>query len=68
MSAEGRFLVFCIEMYRTARNLTGKQVFELFNQYDVIDYILSCYDVLHTFGHQYIVEDIDEFIKARQTT
>ena len=66
MSKEGVFLVFCLEMYRLAKHMTGKQVMGLFKQYGVNDYILSCYEALHTTGRQYIVEDIDLFIEARQ--
>ena len=66
MSKEGKFLVFCLEMYKAAKHLTVKQVIELFKQYDIADYILSCYEALHTTGTNYIVEDIDLFIEARQ--
>jgi len=66
MSAEGKFLVFCLEMYKAAKHLTGKQVMELFKQYGITDYVLSCYEALHTTGTNYIVEDIDLFIEARQ--
>jgi len=66
MSKEGKFLVFCLEMYKAEKHLTGKQVIELFKQYDITDYVLSCYEALHTTGTNYIVEDIDLFIEARQ--
>ena len=66
MSKEGKFLVYCLEMYRAAKKLTGKQAIELFKRYGIIDYIMSCYEALHTTGTNYIVEDIDLFIEARQ--
>ena len=66
MSREGKFLVYCLEMYRSAKNMTGKQAIELFKRYGVSDYVLSCYEALHTTGTNYIVEDIDLFIEARQ--
>ena len=66
MSKEGKFLVFCLEMYKAAKHLTGKQVIELFKRYNIADYVLSCYEALHTTGTNYIVEDIDHFIEARQ--
>jgi hypothetical protein len=66
MSAEGKFLVYCLEMYRAAKNLTGRQALELFKRYGVVDYVMSCYEALHTTGTNYIVEDIDLFIEARQ--
>ena len=65
MSREGKFLVYCLEMYRAAKNLTGKQAIELFKQYGISDYVISCYEALHTTGTSYIVEDIDLFIEAR---
>ena len=68
MSKEGKFLVFCLEMYKAAKNMTGKQVMELFKRYDITDYVMSCYEALHTTGTNYIIEDIDLFIEARQAT
>ncbi|MBQ4527366.1 MAG: DUF3791 domain-containing protein [Clostridia bacterium] len=66
MSREGNFLIYCIEQYKNAKKLTGKQVSELFNKYRVWDYIYSCFEALHTTGDNYIVEDIDLYIEARQ--
>ncbi|MCL2365525.1 MAG: DUF3791 domain-containing protein [Oscillospiraceae bacterium] len=68
MSAEGKFLVYCLETYKAAKNMTGKQVIELFMRYGVTDYIMSCYEALHTTGVDYIIEDIDLFVEARQMT
>ena len=66
MSREGKFLVYCLEMYRAAKSLTGKQAIDLFKQYGISDYVISCYEALHTTGTSYIVEDIDLFIEARE--
>lgn len=66
MSKEGKFLIFCIEHYRTDKNLTGKQVVELFQEYGVCEYIVDCYEALHTTGVNYIINDIDLYIEARQ--
>jgi len=60
------FKVFCLERYKYEHKISGKTVINLFQQYGVLDYIESFYDVLHTFGDQYIVQDIDLFISARQ--
>ena len=68
MSAEGKFLVYCLETYKTEKQMTGRQVMELFKHYGVTDYILSCYEALHTTGTNYIIEDIDLFVEARQAT
>ena len=66
MSRQGDFLIYCTEQYKVAKNLTGKQVSELFTRYRVWDYVYSCFEALHTTGVNYIVEDIDLYIEARQ--
>ena len=43
MSKEGNFLIYCIERYKSAKGLTGRQVSELFTKYRVWDYIYSCF-------------------------
>ena len=67
MSRQGDFLIYCTEQYKVAKNLTGKQVSELFTRYRVWDYVYSCFEALHTTGANYIVEDIDLYIEARQS-
>ena len=66
MSKEGNFLIFCIEQYKNAKNLNGKQVMNLFRKYRVSEYIVSCFEALHTTGTNCIIEDIDLYIEARQ--
>lgn len=66
MSKQGKFLIYCTEQYKNIKNLNGKQVAELFTRFRVWDYIYSCYEALHTTGVNYIVEDIDLYIEARQ--
>ena len=60
------FKVFCFEAYRAAKNLTGRQAMDLFEQYGVLDYLTACYNVLHTTGRDYLIEDIDHFISVRR--
>lgn len=66
MSKETTFLIYCIEIYKNAKNLSGKQVMSLFNKYYVPEYVVSYFEALHTTGERYIVEDIDLYIAARQ--
>ncbi|MDR1389681.1 MAG: DUF3791 domain-containing protein [Treponema sp.] len=58
------FLVYCIEEYKTANKMTGKDVIKLFKQYDIMGYIRSCYGALHTMGGLAISEDINLLIKG----
>jgi len=66
MSEIVKFKAFCIERYKYKHDLTGKETFCLFKQYGVLDYIGSFYDVLHTLGDTYIVQDIGFFIESRK--
>ncbi len=63
-----RFTVFCMENYKVYRKLTGREVLELFERYDVFEYIREFYDVLHTTGHNYINRDIDIYLSSRGAT
>ena len=66
MEKQTKFLVYCIEIYKTAFNISGKDVVNLFNQYGILDYIIECYGALHTTGPEYIIEDISGLIKEKQ--
>jgi hypothetical protein len=37
----------------------------LLSEYGVLEYLAERWEILHTQGRQWIIEDIDEFIKAR---
>lgn len=62
MSRESEFLIYCMERYRYYKNLSGKQVRDLFDKKGVFDYIVSNFGALHTVGEEYLINDIDEFI------
>lgn len=62
------FMVFCLESYKQSHHLTGKDTLKVFNDNKVFDYIKSCYDVLHSTGQEYIVQDIDLYIDSRQSS
>lgn len=47
MTKQGDFLIYCVETYKNAKHLTGRQVAELFTRYDVWVYVYSCYEALH---------------------
>ena len=61
-----KFLVYCVEIYKTANKLSGKQVIEVFNRYGILEYIVSCFAALHTTGPEYIIEDIASLIEERR--
>lgn len=66
MNDKIKFVVYCIEEYKDAKGIKGKNVIDLFNRYGVIEYICDYYEALHTTGRQYIVDDISKYIEARR--
>ena len=66
MSETLKFKTFCLEQYKQEHGITGAEAVTRFKRYGVLDYLNSFYDVLHTTGAKFIVNDIDLFIQARQ--
>ena len=60
------FLSFCIEQYKNAKPLSGGKAMEVLNEYGVLEYLAQHYEVLHTQSHQWLIEDIDEYISLRK--
>ena len=60
------FVSFCIEQYKNAKHLTGAEAMRQLDEHKVLDYLSEHYEILHTQSRQWILEDIDEFIKLRK--
>jgi len=63
MNGNAEFIAYCMEEYKAAKGITGKEVITLFKRYNILDYIITCYGALHTMGGLAITEDIDSLIK-----
>ena len=61
------FVVYCIEIYKNAKGLNGRIAFNELLKTKAINYIDECYDVLHTFGDDHIVWNIDDYLVHRST-
>jgi transcription termination factor Rho len=59
------FLSFCIENFKVKHSMSGKDVAILFKQSGVLEFVSNGYEVLHTQGKEYILEEIDIFLKNR---
>jgi hypothetical protein len=61
------FVVFCIEAIAEELKMTGDEVYKLLtDDSDILDnYIIPCYDALHTQGKDYITDDIIRFMKEQ---
>jgi len=65
VDSKTKFLIYCMEIYKRAENLTGLQVLERFWRYNLFDYVLEFYEILHVHGVGYIVEDINNYISEQ---
>ena len=63
---EFEFYVYCLEKYARFKNMSGIRAWSLFKESGADDYILRNYDLLHTQGTEYILDDIQRFISRRK--
>lgn len=66
-SKELEFAIFCIENIAIKLNNSGQDVYKMLTEETNIlnDYIIPCYDVLHTQDKNYIINDIIELMKEK---
>lgn len=67
---ELEFAIFCIENVAIRLNVSAEKVYDaLAEKSDILnDYIVPCFDILHTQGKDYIVDDILGVMKERGVT
>lgn len=60
------FTVFLIHALADTWGRSYRHVYQVLNDSGILDsYIVPFYDVLHTQGKQYLVDDITEFVKEK---
>lgn len=59
------FISFCIENFKYEHKMKGKEVANIFNESGVIDFLTEGYDLLHTQGKSYILDEINIFLQKR---
>ena len=66
-SRELEFAIFCIENVATRLNVKAQEVYVALTEHTNIlkDYIIPEYEVLHTQGKDYIVDEIIDVMKER---
>ena len=67
-SRELEFAIFCIENIAAKLGVSAEKVYDaLTEKSDILnDYIIPEYEILHTQGKEYIVDDIIEVMKERR--
>ena len=60
------FITFAIGSVAERLQKSPSEIYKIFRQSNVIaGYLVPAYDVLHTFGRQYLVDDVLDFIKEK---
>ena len=64
---ELEFSIFCIENVSEHLGLKGNDVYKLLSEKsDILDnYIIPCFDALHTQGKEYIVNEIADIMREK---
>jgi hypothetical protein len=60
-----RFVVFCLEAYKRANDLSGIAAVKIFLRYGIVDYLRDGYDALHSLGELALIDDITDYIAHR---
>jgi len=60
------FQTFCLENYKDHKAIQPDDALRVFLKYDVFNYLENVFDMLHTQGKDYIMEEIDVYIKNKK--
>lgn len=60
------FVTFCISSLAAHLNLSQRDVYKRLKESGILyGYIVPSYDVLHTFGSRYLMEDLTDYMKEK---
>ena len=60
------FVIYCVGCLSDAHHKSASQMFDSLRSTGVLsDYIIPCYDVLHTFGKDYLVNELTEVLREK---
>lgn len=61
-----RFVTFCIRKLADVLDLPLGDVYRRLESSGILyDYIVPSYDVLHTFGTKYLIDDLTDYMKEK---
>ena len=60
------FSIFILYSLADKWKMQPNEVYKILNSTVILDnYVLNCYDILHTQGKEYLVEDITDFVREK---
>lgn len=60
------FFVYTLEKYALHKCIGGLQALALFKEYDADLFLLKHYDMLHTQGTEYVIDEVQRYINKRK--
>ena len=60
------FVTYCVGNLSRKLNMNPGEIYARLKKSGILtDYIIPSYDVLHTFGKEYLMEDLTEYMKEK---
>ena len=60
------FVTYCVGNLADRLNMSASKVYKMLRSTDILNgYMIPYYDVLHTFGKEYIMDDLISLLKKR---
>ena len=63
---EFEFYAYCLENYAIRKHISGMRAWVIFKESGANEYVIDNYDLLHTQGLEYVLDDIQRFINKRK--
>ena len=60
------FFVYTLEKYAISNRISGLQALAIFKEYRADEFLLTHYDLLHTQGTGYVLDEVQRFIDKRK--
>jgi len=60
------FYTYTLENYAISKGIGGLQALALFKEYGADEFLLKHYDLLHTQGTGYVIDEVQRFIDKRK--
>lgn len=60
------FYVYTLEKYAISKRIGGLQALALFKEYEADEFLLKHYDLLHTQGTGYVIDEVQRYIDRRK--
>lgn len=60
------FFVYTLEKYAINNRISGLQALAIFKEYSADEFLLTHYDLLHTQGTGYVLDEVQRFIDKRK--